>query len=307
MSEADKPLLPPPLVLLVGILAVSMASILIRFAQREASSLVIAAYRLSLATLVVLPVALGRYRHERKALPCHDMLWMLLAGVFLAFHFAAWITSLEYTTVASSVVLVSLSPVFVALVAPIFLRETITARVGLGIAIALIGSGLVGLSDTCAGLPPRCSLGGSGRMPLIGNALALAGAVTVAGYFLIGRRVRGRLSLPTYIATVYGTAAVVCLLIVAARGLPLVGYRPETYLWLTLVALVPQLIGHSSFNWALRYLPTAVVTVTTLGEPIGSTILAYLLLGEAPTVLKLVGGGFILFGITLVAQERKGS
>ncbi len=305
MPHRERPPVPPYLVLALGILAVSMASIFIRFAQREASSLVIAAYRLTLATLLILPVAVGRYGHEWKRIGRSDLLWMLLSGVFLALHFVTWITSLEYTTVASSVVLVSLSPVFVAIAAPLFLRETISLRTALGILLALVGSGMVGLSDACTGSPLRCDLGGS--RSLIGNLLALAGAVMVAGYFMIGRRVRGRFSLPVYIALVYGTAAVVCLLIVAAARLPLLGYAPMTYVWMSLVAIFPQLIGHSSFNWALRYLPTAVVTVTTLGEPIGSTVLAYLILGEIPGWIKLLGGGLILTGIAIVSREGAGA
>lgn len=306
MRNPEKPPVPPHLVLLIGILAVSMASIFIRFAQREASSLLIAAYRLTLATLFILPVALTRYRHELARLTRRDLLWMILSGVFLAVHFVAWITSLEYTTVASSVVLVSLSPVFVAIAAPVFLRESITPRVLLGIVIALAGSVIVGLSDACSWPPLRCTLEGGGRLPVVGNLLALIGAIMVAGYFMIGRRVRGRFSLPVYITFVYGSAALVCLLIVAGSGISLLGYHPQTYLWMTLVAIFPQLIGHSSFNWALRYLPTAVVTVTTLGEPIGSTILAYAILREVPTWIKLLGGGLILTGIAIVSQERGG-
>lgn len=306
MRQPGQPPVPPLLVLGIGILAVSMSSIFIRFAQQEASSLVIAAFRLTLATLLILPVALTRYRHEIAWITWRDLFWMALAGVFLALHFAAWITSLEYTTVASSVVLVSLSPVFVAIAAPLFLREAISGRALLGIIIALAGSGVVGLSDTCTWPPLRCALAGGGRLPALGNLLALLGAIMVAGYFLIGRRVRGRFSLPVYIAWVYGSAAGISLLIVAGAGLSLLGYRPETYLWMALIAIFPQLIGHSSFNWALRYLPTAVVTVTTLGEPIGSTILAYAILGETPGWIKLIGGGLILAGIAIVSRERGG-
>jgi len=304
VRHPERPPVPPYLVLLIGLVAVSMASIFIRFAQREASSLVIAAYRLTLATLLIMPVALTRYRHELGWMTRRDLLWMALSGVFLALHFVTWITSLEYTTVASSVVLVSLSPVFVAIAAPALLREPISMRAVLGILIALVGSAVVGLSDACSWPPLRCDVAGGGRLPIVGNLLALVGAIMVAGYFMIGRRVRRRFSLPVYIGFVYGSAALVCLLIVAGFRLPILGYSPQTYLWMTLVAVFPQLIGHSSFNWALRYLPTAVVTVTTLGEPIGSTILAYVILRETPTWVKLLGGGLILTGIAIVSRER---
>jgi drug/metabolite transporter (DMT)-like permease len=296
MTPIDRPTVPPIVGIVTGIAAVSSASILIRFAQREAPSLVIAAARLTLASLILAPIAWTRYRREYRQLTRADRWLALLSGMFLALHFATWISSLEYTTVASSTVLVSTSPLFVAIAAWLFLRERIGGAVMVGLGVALIGSVIIGLSDRS----------GAMHNALLGDMLAFAGAVTVAGYLLIGRRLRARLSLVPYVAVVYGTAAVMMLVMAAFARQTFVGYSPSTYLWLLLLALVPQLIGHSSFNWALAHLPATFVSVATLGEPIGSTILAYVLLGETPTPIKIIGALMILVGI-VIASQRKAS
>lgn len=288
------------LVLAIGIAAVSTASILIRYAQVEASSLAIATYRMTIASIVLVPVAWHRHRGELRTMGMAS--WGLAAGsgVFLALHFATWVTSLEYTTVASSVVLVATSPLWVAIVAWILLRERLTRPVIFGLALALSGAIVIGLSDT---------MQKTGPAPLLGNALALTGALMVAGYWLIGRRLRASLSLVPYAAITYGTAAIVLLIATVVARQPLIGYESIIYLWLLLLGLVPQLIGHSSFNWALARLPATFVAVATLGEPIGSTVLAYFLLGETPTVLKMLGAMLIFAGIvlTLLSQSKVAS
>ncbi len=293
----NKPLVAPAVVLVVGILAVSSASVFIRYAQDEgAPSLVIAAGRLTIASLILAPLAWARHCNELRRLGLADWRWALASGVFLALHFATWITSLEYTTVASSVVLVSTSPLWVALAAWLFLRERLTGQVIAGLIVAVMGGIVVSLSDSGQD---------AGSAPLLGNALALAGALAVAGYWLIGRLLRARLSLVPYVAVVYGTAAIVLLMMAVLAHQSLAGYRPAVYGWFLLLALGPQLLGHSSFNWALAHLPAVFVAVATLGEPIGSTVLAYLFLGEAPTPWKLVGAALILIGIVLTLRSQK--
>lgn len=297
-----------PFALLIAILAVSTASIFIRFAQREASSLVIAALRLTIASLALTPFALTRYRKEIRSLTHSDLLLGLLSGVFLAIHFATWISSLEYTSVASSVVLVSTGPLWVALLSPIFLKEALTRPVLLGMTLALLGGTVVGLSDSCrldSGLVcPPFSQFVQGEA-FLGNFLALAGAWAVAGYLMIGRRLRTGMDLVPYIFLVYGSAAVCLLLTLALLGQSPGGYSPIIYVWIILLALVPQLIGHTTYNWALRYLPAALVSITTLAEPVGSAILAYFILDEAPTPLIISGGVLILAGIYLAVRPRK--
>jgi drug/metabolite transporter (DMT)-like permease len=299
----------------IAVLAVSTASIFIRFAQQDAPSLVVAALRLTLASLLLAPVALTHHRTELRSLTRRELLLALLSGIFLAVHFATWISSLEYTTVASSVVLVSTGPLWVALLSPLFLREPLTRFVAVGMLLALSGGTIIGLSDAC---PPDLAHAATGPLlglscppfgelmrgrAFFGNFLALTGAWAVTGYLLIGRKLRVKISLGAYIFTVYGMAAVTLLVIMSAAGETPFGYPLTTYIWLLLLALLPQLIGHSTYNWALRYLPAAFVAVTTLGEPIGSTILAYFILRESPAPLKIAGGVLILAGIYIASRR----
>ena len=297
-----------PFALFIAILAVSTASIFIRFAQTDAPSLVIAALRLIFASLALAPVALTRYRTELGALTHRQLLLGLLSGLFLAIHFATWISSLEYTTVASSVVFVSTGPLWVALLSPFFLREPLTRPVMIGMSLALVGGIIIGLADACSwnnGLAcPSINQILQGRM-LFGNFLALIGAWMVAGYLMIGRKLRAGISLVPYIFLVYGMAAVCLLIIVLVGRESLFGYHWLTYVWILLLALVPQLIGHSTYNWALAYLSAAFVAVMTLGEPIGSSILAYFILQEAPTITVIAGGVLILIGIYLSVRGNK--
>lgn len=298
-----------PFAILGAILAVSTASIFIRFAQQNAPSLVIAAFRLTFASLILAPLALTRHRAELHSLTRRELLLALLSGIFLALHFATWISSLEYTTVASSVVLVSTSPLWVALLAPLFLRERLTRSALIGMTLALIGGVSIALSDSCTwqnGLACPSLAEFVKGSAFFGNSLALAGAWTVAGYLLIGRSLRAKMSLVPYIFVVYSMAAVVLIIIMLAAGETPLGYPPLTYVWMLLLALVPQLIGHSTYNWALRYMPAALVAVTTLGEPIGSTILAYFILREAPTWIKICGAVMILTGIYIASQKPRG-
>jgi len=300
-----QPTIHPLFVLLFGILAVSTAAIFIRFAQEYATSLVIAFYRLGIATLILAPFALTRYWGEIKSMKRRDLFLASLSGLFLALHFATWITSLEYTTVASSVVLVSTVPLWVALLSPLFLKEKLSKFLILGMFFALIGGIVVGLSDTCviSGIKITCpsvdQMFSTDRF--IGNILALVGAIMAACYLIIGRGLRTRIQLTSYIFLVYGMAALILLLILIIVSEPLIGYPPIGYLWFFLLALIPQVLGHSSFNWALGYLSAAFVSISLLGEPIGSTILAYFLLNETPSFWKLIGAILILVGIYIAS------
>ena len=297
-----------PFGLLAAILAVSTASIFIRFAQQETPSLVIAALRLTVATLVLAPVALTRYRGELRALSRSQLLLGILSGIFLAIHFATWITSLEYTSVASSVVFVSTGPLWVALLSPIFLREPLTRTILAGMSLALLGGTVIGLGDACqleSGItcPPFSEF--IRGAAIFGNFLALVGAWAVAGYLILGRRLRASMSLIPYIFVAYGSAAVCLLLAMFLAGQSPAGYSLTTYTWILLLALVPQLIGHTTYNWALRYLPAALVSITTLAEPVGSAILAFFILQETPTRLTLLGGVLILAGIYFASGTKR--
>jgi drug/metabolite transporter (DMT)-like permease len=293
----------PFLVLGLGVIAVSTASIFIRLAQQAgANSLVIAALRLTLASLILLPFALTRCRQEYRALSARDLAIAAVSGVFLGAHFATWILSFEFTSVTSSVVLVSLSPLFVALGSAIVLKERPSRWVVSGMIVAIVGGVLISLGDVMLG---RTSAGAAGPNPLLGNALALAGAMCVAPYFLIGRALRDKLSLLGYVSLVYGLAAVVLIASVIVTRTPVAVDDPIAYVWILLLALVPQLVGHTSFNWALRRLPASYATIPALGEPIGSTILAILLLGEVVTPVILFGGALSLLGIAMMSVNRR--
>jgi drug/metabolite transporter (DMT)-like permease len=298
-----------PVAILIAILAVSTASIFIRFAQNDgAPSLVIAALRLTFATLMLAPIALTRHREELKHFTRNEILLGLFSGIFLALHFATWISSLEYTSVASSVVFVSTGPLWVALLSPMLLKEHLAKTAIIGLGLSLVGGTIIGLSDACtwnAGLScPALQDVLQGRA-MFGNLLALAGAWTVTGYLIIGRKLRANISLVPYIFMVYGFAAVVLIIIMFAAGNSPFGYEPKTYGWIFLLAALPQLIGHSTYNWALKHLPAALVAVTTLGEPIGSAILAFFILSETPSPTVIIGGIFILTGIYLASRQPK--
>jgi len=201
---------------------------------------------------------------------------------------------LELTSVAASVVLVATHPLFVGLLSPLILRESSPRLVPVGILVAVTGSGVIGLGDM-----------GGGRDPLLGDLLALVGAACAAGHFIMGRTLRRKLSLVTYIFVVYSVAAITLLVVVGVGRQPMGGFSPETYGWVLYLALGPQLIGHTSFNWALRYLSAAYVTVTLLSEPIGSSLLAWVLLKEPPTGLEGLGGALILAGVAIASRAER--
>jgi len=277
----------------LGVMTVSMAATLIRLAQVGTHSLAVAAWRLALATLVLAPIVMATRRFELRALTRREWGYALASGLMLALHFASWITSLAYTSVVASVVLVSTSPIFVGLVSYVLLREQLSGGMVVALFIAIAGSVLIGLGDL-----------GKGVHRLWGDVLALVGAVAAAGYFLIGRRLRARLSLLAYVFPVYCTAAVVLILVLLLSGLPVLPQRQETWLWLLLLALGPQIVGHSSLNWALRYLSATYVTIATLGEPIGATLLAWWLLGESPSYWAVAGGVLILAGVVVASRAE---
>lgn len=308
---SSKPRIHPYLGLALGVLAVSAASLFIKAAQDlGVPSLVIAAYRLVLAALVLVPLALLRYRPELSRLTRQDLAWGILTGLFLGLHFATWISSLEYTSIASSSVLVTTTPLFVGLFSALVLKEKLGRPMIVGLILTTLGASLVGLSDVCS-----ASAGGLVCPPLadflagrafLGDLLALAGAIAFAGNVLIGRRLRAKLSLVPYISVGYSVAAITLAIAVAVSGLGFFGYSPLAYVWMGLLALFPQLIGHSAINWALGYLSATYVSIAALGEPIGSTTLAFFIFRQTPSLLKLVGAAMILAGILSASRTSAG-
>ncbi|NPV76873.1 MAG: EamA family transporter [Anaerolineae bacterium] len=296
----------PLLAVFIAILAVSTASPLIRFSQQEASSIVVAAYRLGLASLLLFPFAAARASKEIGVLRFPQKILLAFSGLFLALHFASWITSLQYTSVASSVVLVSTTPLWVAILSPVLLGEKLSPETWIGLTVAILGGVIVGTSSQCSwgagGITCSSLFNLANKSDALGNFLAVIGAWCAAGYLLIGRRLRPLLTLNSYTFGVYGLASVFLLLGVWVTGSSLTGYRPITYIWFLSLAVIPQLIGHSTFNWSLKYLSASYVSIAMLGEPVGTIILTFFLLGEKPSLLELIGGVLILGGITIATD-----
>lgn len=273
----------------IGIMAISTASIFIKLC--EAPALVIAAYRMSLASLILLPLA--GYKRIWREWNGKEFIWIILSGLFLSLHFTFWIASLKFTSVASSVVLVSTNPLFVGLGGWLFFKESLGLNLMSGILMSIIGSGLISFGDMTLSMEA-----------LLGDGLALLGALTASGYLLVGRKMRKEKALLSYIFPVYSVSAILLILLSLSFKNPFFGFPSSTYLYLFLLALIPQLIGHTTFNWALRYLPPSIVAIAILGEPIGSTLLAYFILKEGLSSLKIIGGVLILFGISIALRKK---
>ena len=285
----------PYLVLAIGILAVSSAAVLVSLARAQGvPALAIAALRMTIAALVVVPIALAGCREEIRGLRGLDILLAAGSGILLAMHFAFWISSLDSTSVMSSVVLVSTNPLFVGLASALLLRERPTRGTVLGIVVAMLGAAAIGLAD----------LRLAGSASVRGDVLALLGALAVSGYLLIGRRLRRTMSLRLYVGITYLTAAIALLMVVGITSTRLTGHPPEGYLWVLLLAAGPQILGHSAYNWALKYVTATFVTVTLLAEPIGATLLAIPVLAQVPTPVRLAGGVLILAGVFLAARAE---
>jgi len=281
-------------VLGIGLTAISWASIFIKLCH--APSLVIAAYRLAIASIFYISFTRIRLGPILTVYSRSQLKIVLLSGIFLTIHFATWITSLKFTSVASSVVLVQSAPIFVAVGSFIVLREKPSKLMLLGILIALMGSAIISAHDFSLD-----------KNSLVGNLLAVAGAIGAAGYLLAGRKLRAEIDTFRYVTVVYSVAAILLLIIAMLSKASLVGYSSKTYLLLVAIALIPQVIGHTTVNWALKYFTATAVAVIILGEPIGASILALVILGEPLSAVKIVGGLIILSGviIAILAEPRR--
>ena len=270
---------------------------MIRYAQGEGvPSITIAAWRLTIAAAILCPLALAKASNEIDALTKREWLLGALAGLFLAVHFASWISSLAYTSVASSVALVSTNPLWIALVSWLFFRERLGGWLVVGLVAAIVGSACIFLSDA------RLVQDAGGSNPMLGNALALVGSLTVCGYLLIGRRLRKSMSLLPYIWLVYSSAAVALMIAALATGAQLTGFSTLAWACLIGLAIGPQLLGHSAFNWALKHISATFVAIVILGEPIGSALLAWLIFDERFAPLQLVGFAMLLVGIYVASR-----
>ncbi len=291
-GSAVRPRVHPYAALSVGILAVSTGAIFARLA--DAPALVTAAYRVGLAVLLLAPLAWLTARRELLALGRRDLALAGLSGFFLALHFAFWISSLDYTTVSSSVVLVDTNPLWVGLMTPFVTGDRLRPVMVVSIVVSVIGGVLIGAGDFAAG-----------GQALWGDALALAGGISAAAYLLLGRRLRAHLSLLPYVTVCYGAAAVILWTLVLALDLPLSGFSAGTWASFAGLALVSQVIGHTTYNWALKWCSAGLIAVSLLGEPVISSVIAYFLFDEGFTLLKFLGGGCVLVSIYLAARTEQ--
>ncbi|HET6770105.1 MAG TPA: DMT family transporter [Actinomycetota bacterium] len=280
--------------LVIGVIAVSFSAPLIRLA--DAPPLAIALYRNVFAAAVLVPLALSRHRDEMRSLAGSDWAWLALAGGFLALHFITFIPSVTLTTVAASTVLVSTSAVFAAAGGKVLFGDSARRSTIVGLIIALTGAVLISGGDFRAS-----------TRAFLGDLLALSGAVLVAGYFLTGRSLRRRLSLLVYAGIVYSICAVILAAAVLLSGTPLTGYEPKVWLLFGLMALGPQILGHTTFNFLLRDVSATVIAVAVMAEPVGASLLALLFFGEAPSAVDVIGGFLVLAGIYLgiVGEARR--
>jgi drug/metabolite transporter (DMT)-like permease len=280
------------LLLIVGVTAVSFSAVLVR--EADAPSIAVAFYRCAMASVVLVPLGLVRHRDEYRRLTPTQWRLAIASGVVLSAHFATWISSLSFTTVAASAVLVQTLPLWVAAFGR-FVGESPSRRALVGMGVAIAGTAII------AG-------GGfeGGSRAVLGDLLALAGAVFAAIYVLLGRSLRQQLSLVTYSSIVYGTSATVLGVVMVVSGTAFLGYPSKTWLMFVLITAGPQFLGHTTFNYLLGHVRASIVAVALLAEPVGATLLAWLILGERPGVATAIGGAVVLVGVYLaIAAESR--
>jgi len=303
VSGTDGRVVSPLVALGVAVLAISTSAILVRWS--DAPNVIKALYRVSFTVVALAPLVDGDDRLSLARIGRRDAAVAVAAGVALAVHFVVWFESLDHTTVAASVTIVQAQPVFVAAGAWVLLGERVSRRGALGIGIALAGMAALSFGpELLAVVDPTAEPAADVTGAQYGNALALLGAVAVAGYYLAGRSLRRRLGVLPYVTVVYTACALVLLGVAVAQGLPLVSYAPHEWVLFAAMALGPGVLGHTVVNWALGHLESHVVSVSLLGEPVGSTLLAVVLLSEVPPPATLLGGAVVLAGIYVTASAR---
>jgi drug/metabolite transporter (DMT)-like permease len=287
-----RPKVNPYFILAIGVISVSTSAIFVKVSQ--APSEVIAFYRLFFSVIIMLPVFLIKYANELRLITKRDWLFSLVAGVFLAFHFILWFESLNYTSVASSTVLVTLQPLFAFVGTYVFFKEKFTVRAIFCGVLAIIGSFIISWGDF--------KISGSA---LFGDILALIACALVTAYLMFGQSVRKRVSLITYTFVVYAISAITLFIYVLILGQPLTNYPTSDWLYFVLLAIIPTLLGHTLFNWSVKWLSTSTISMAILLEPIGATILAYYLLNEKIMLTQIIGGLIVMASLAFFLIEGK--
>lgn len=288
----EKPKINPYIPISIGVISVSLSAIFVKLANAEAG--IIAFYRMLFSVLIMAPLFFWKYTKELRQLSKRDWVFSSIAGIFLAFHFILWFESLNYTSVASSTVLVTLQPLFAFVGTYFFFKERITMKTIFAGAIAIIGSVLISWGDF--------KLSGAA---FYGDILALIACALVTAYLLFGQDVRKRLSLVTYTMLVYVVSTITLFVYVLIKGESFGPYPTMDWVWFILLAIVPNLFGHTLFNWAIKYVSTNVVSIAILFEPIGAAILALLIFKEYLIATQLIGGLIVIMGILLFVIDEK--
>jgi len=274
-------------ILFLGVIIASFSSILIRYSGSH--PMAIATYRMGFASLIMLVISsMAGNKSRMIGLSRIDKLLVILSGVSLGMHFASWMTSLSYTSVAVSVIIVDSSPLFVAAISYYLLKEKMARHGYYGIMILLSGGFLIVMNEI------------SNDVSLHGVFLALLGSITLACYIAIGRKVRREMDTLAYVSTVYMVSFMFLFAMTIAMGIPLSGYGGRELTIFLLLAIGPSCIGHTTYNYCLRHFTAPQVSASILGEPLGATILAFALLGEEPTILVMIGGAMVITGLLIV-------
>ncbi|MDQ0270996.1 DMT family transporter [Cytobacillus purgationiresistens] len=289
MSESK---INPYIVLAIGVISVSTSAIIVKVSSAPAG--VIAFYRLFFSVLLMLPIFLIKYVHELRYITKRDWVFSVISGVFLAFHFILWFESLNYTSVASSTVLVTLQPLFAFIGTYLFFKEKFSWKAILSAVIAIIGSVIISWGDFL--------ISGSA---LYGDILALIACALITGYLMFGQSVRKRMSLITYTFVVYSISAVTLLIYVLVAQEPLYPYPTSDWIYFILLALVPTLLGHTLFNWSVKWLSTSTISMAILFEPVGAAVLAYYFLQESLIWTQILGGLIVIGGLSIFLLDER--
>ena len=282
--------------LILGLVSISVSAIIIRWASADAPGEALAVWRTIFASILVLPFALVKSRAEIRSFSPRESLLVAVSGIFLGLHFIFWIGSLYHTTVASASVLVSLSPIFLGLIGFLLLKERPTNGEIIAIIVATGGTILLGWTDVQ-------SHSETASNPILGNSMALLAALLVSVYLIIGRMVRQQRSWLAYVAPLYCMTALTTLTVALLKDIPLLGYDWDVYGLCLAMAVIPQLLGHGSLNYAVRFFPAATIGLASLFEPVGASLLAYGFFGEAPSLLGMVAILVILVSVSLAMRR----
>nr|MBO2481927.1 EamA family transporter [Bacillaceae bacterium] len=289
-TQSEKPAVNPYLVIAFGVFSVSTSAVLVKLAEAPAG--VIAFYRLFFSVLLMLPVVLTRNLKDIGGFSLKDLFLSAVSGIFLAFHFILWFESLNYTSVASSTVLVTLQPLFSFAGTYLLYKERITFRTIVSGMVAIFGSILISWGDF--------NISGEA---LFGDVLALIACALITGYLLFGQSVRKRVSLFPYTFVVYSISSVTLWIYVWANGQSFYPYRPQDWIYFLLLAVFPTLLGHTLFNWSLKWVSTNVISMAILFEPVGAALLAFFILGETLKWTQIIGGLIVLSGLFLFSKK----